>query len=63
MCLTAPSTRYAVLPCSSASRWIVLASGARIHFTLGGQRGAMLLVSKAGGKVPAADGDAASPTQ
>jgi hypothetical protein len=33
---------------------------ARIHFTLGGQRGAMLLVGKAGGKVLAAYGDAAA---
>jgi hypothetical protein len=39
------------------------ASGAHIHFTLGGQRGAMLLLGKTGGKVLAAYGDAAADTQ
>jgi hypothetical protein len=38
-------------------------TGARIHFTLEGQRGAMLLLSKSGGKVLAAYGDAAPPTK
>jgi hypothetical protein len=39
------------------------ATGAAIHFTLAGQRGAMLLLARPGGKVLAAYGDAAAEKQ